>query len=69
MIVLAKRQMKERLFPNWSMAFREMNDLSHEDAALCSTLLEGAQLEEKIEAKPDLCYKLLLSFKKNMRYR
>ena len=68
MIVLSKRAVKERLFPDWSMAFRDTSSMSPEDAALCSTLLVDSTLEEKAKVKPDLCYQLLLNFKKNMRY-
>ncbi len=68
MIVLAKRRIEERLFPDWSMAFREIEQFSPEESDLCSRLLEDGLLEEKHQSKPDLCYQLLISFKKNMRY-
>ena len=68
MIVLSKRTVSERLFPDWLMAFRDIRHMSSEDAALCSTLLVDSSLEEKAKLEPDLCYKLLLNFKKNMRY-
>ena len=67
MIVLAKKSIKERLFPNWSMAFRDIKDLSPEEASFYSPFLDGSMLDEKFRSQPELCYKLLLTFKQSMR--
>ena len=67
MIILAKRKLQERLFPEWSMAFRELKDMSPDEASAYSPFLDGSLVEEKIAEKPDICYKLLLSFKQAMR--
>ncbi len=69
MITLAKREIKERIFSEWSMAYQEMAAFSPEEAALCSTLLNGNSLEETFRAKQDMCYTLLQSFRRNMRFR
>ncbi|MDQ2711079.1 MAG: BLUF domain-containing protein [Acidobacteriota bacterium] len=67
MIILAKKPIKERLFPNWSMAFRELKDLSEEDASFYNPFLDGSLMDEKFRCQPELCYKLLLTFKQSMR--
>lgn len=69
MITLAKRELKERMFPDWSMAYQAMTALSPEEGALCSTLLDGNSLEKSFQAKQDMCYTLLQSFRRNMRFR
>ena len=67
MIVLAKTHIEKRLFPDWSMAFRELKDLPAEDASAYSPFMDGSMLDDKFRSRPELCYKLLLSFKQSMR--
>ena len=67
MIVLAKTHIEERLFPSWSMAFRELKDLSPDDAEAYSPFMDGSMLDDRFRSRPELCYKLLLSFKQSMR--
>ncbi len=67
MIVLSKKPVKERLFGDWSMAFRDLKDMSPEEASAYSPLLEGALLDEKIRTRPEVSYKLLMSFRQSIR--
>jgi Sensors of blue-light using FAD len=66
-IVLTKRPIQERQFPNWSMAFRDLGDLSEEDKEAFSPFLAGSLLDGEFRRKPDQAYKLLLRFKDNVR--
>ena len=66
-ITLVNKQITERQFPNWSMAFRNLDALSPQDAAAYSPFLSGSLLDAEFRSKPDRCYKLLMHFKQNMR--
>ncbi len=66
-IVLTKKPIKERQFPNWSMAFKDLGALSAEDKAAYSPFLADSFLDEDFRTKPDRSYKLLLHFKENIR--
>ena len=66
-IVLTRRQIAERQFAKWSMAFKDLNNLSAEDQRGYSPFLAGSLLDQDFQAKPDRCYKLLLHFKNNCR--
>lgn len=67
LIVLSKKPIHERQFPNWSMAFQNLGTLSDEDKTAFSPFLSGSFLDEDFQQKPDRAYKLLLHFKKNIR--
>ena len=67
LIVLTKRPIEERLFPNWSMAYKDLTELDAEDAAAFSPFLKESLLDEEFRSKPDRCYKLLLHFKEKLR--
>ncbi|HTU44043.1 MAG TPA: BLUF domain-containing protein [Bryobacteraceae bacterium] len=67
MIVLIKKPIEERQFANWSMAFKDLNEISLADKAGYSPFLSESLLEEEFQTKPERCYKLLLHFKKNIR--
>ena len=67
MIVLIKKPIAERQFTAWSMAFKDLNNLSPKDKAGYSPFLTESLLEQEFQTKPDRCYKLLLHFKKNIR--
>ena len=67
MIVLLQRRIEERQFAEWSMAFKDLDDLAPEDKAGYSAFLAGSLLDQEFLAKPDRCYRLLLHFKKNIR--
>jgi Sensors of blue-light using FAD len=65
-LVLLRSTSEERLFPDWSMGFRELAD---QDLAktpgysdFMNTPLTGAEFSQD----PNRCMKLLLPFKKNM---
>lgn len=67
MIVLIKKPIEERQFAKWSMAFKDLNELSPDDKAGHSAFLDGSLLDQDFQTKPDRCYKLMLHFKKNIR--
>ena len=67
LIVLTQAPIKERQFPNWSMAFQDLDTLSEEDKAAFSPFLTDSFLDEDFRRKPDKCYRLLLHFKGNIR--
>lgn len=67
MIQLMKTPLTERQFPNWSMAFKDLDQLSPEDTAAYSPFLTESLLDEEFRSKPDRCYRLLLQFKKSIR--
>ncbi len=67
LIVLTKKPVTERQFPNWSMAFKDLGALSDQDKAAFSPFLAHSFLDEEFRRRPDRCYKLLLHFKQNIR--
>lgn len=67
LIVLTKKRIQERQFPNWSMAFKDLGALSAQDQAAFSPFLADSFLDEDFRGKPDRSYKLLLHFKENIR--
>lgn len=66
-IILIKKRIPERQFPNWSMAFKDLGTLSPEDQAAFSPFLSSSFLDEDFRSKPDRSYKLLMHFKGNIR--
>ena len=62
-LVLLKKKIAERQFPQWSMAFKDLNELSPEDAAAFSPFLQGSVVDDQFRSKSEACYKLLLKFK------
>ncbi len=66
-LVLTKKPIQERQFPNWSMAFKNLGALSDEDKVAFSPFLSGSFLDEDFRRKPERCYKLLLHFKESIR--
>ena len=66
-IVLAKRKIKRRHFGKWSMAFANVEEIPAELNQAFSPFLQNSLLDDSFKREPDLCYKLLLSFKKRMR--
>src|SRR5579875_1856403 len=67
MIQLTKKPIEERQFANWSMAFKDLDRLSAEDAAAYSPFLKESLLDKEFRSKPDRCYQLLLRFKQSVR--
>jgi len=66
-IVLLKKAIRERQFPQWSMAFKDLNELPPEDAAAFSPFLREPVEDEQFRSKSEACYKLLLRFKANLQ--
>ena len=66
-IVLLKKAIRERQFPHWSMAFKDLSELPPEDAAAFSPFLQGSAADEQFRSKSEACYKLLLRFKANLQ--
>lgn len=66
-IVLLKRAIAERQFPQWSMAFKNLSELPTEDAAAFSPFLQGPAIDEQFRSRPEACYKLLLRFKSSLQ--
>ncbi len=64
---LITRPEKERQFPNWSMAFCNLDEIPKEDQPAFSPYLSSSLLDEKFRTEPASCYKLLRSFKATMR--
>jgi len=67
LIVLTKKPLRERQFPSWSMAYKDLTRLSAEDAEAYSPFLKESLMDEEFRSKPDRCYKLLLHFKEKLR--
>ena len=64
-IVLVKGAVKERRFPGWSMAFRDLNLPDHQDVPGYSEFLNMPLTGKEFEGNPSRCEKLLLLFKKS----
>jgi Sensors of blue-light using FAD len=57
---------EERLFLDWSMAFRDLTDKSLLDTRGFSDFLNTPYTGEEFSGHPAKCFRLLLLFKKNM---
>jgi len=57
---------EERLFPEWSMGFQDLTDVSLAETAGYSDFLNTSFTGAEFSANPERCMKLLLSFKKHM---
>jgi Sensors of blue-light using FAD len=57
---------EHRLFPDWSIAFRDLTDKSLAETGGFSDFLNTPFTEDEFSAHPAPCMMLLLSFKKNM---
>ena len=66
-MVLAKGAAQERRFPNWSMAFRDLNLPDHQKLPGYSEFLNTPLTGTEFAGNPDRCEKLLLVFKKSIR--
>ncbi len=67
-IVLLKKAITERQFPQWSMAFKDLNELPAEDAAAFSPFLQGSAIDDQFRSRSEACYKLLLRFKSSLQH-
>jgi hypothetical protein len=66
-MVLVKGAVQERRFPQWSMAFRDLNLPDHQDVPGFSEFLNMPLTGKEFEGDLEHCQKLLLSFKKSIR--
>lgn len=66
-MVLVQGAVQERRFPEWSMAFRDLNLPDHQDVSGYSEFLNTPLTGGEFAGDPDRCEKLLLLFKKNKR--
>lgn len=66
-IRLLTKPIAERSFGSWSMAFQDLSNLSPEDLAAFSPFLTSSLLDEAFRSESELCFKLMLSFKANIR--
>ena len=64
---LIKQGENERQFQDWSMGFRNLDEIPEEDKAGFSAYLTDSLLDEKFRSEPARCYKLLRAFKQNFR--
>ena len=67
-ITLLDQPIEERLFSDWSMAFRNLRNLSIEDLAVAAPYLEDSLRSEKYVSHPNRSLSLLKSFLKTVRY-
>ncbi len=67
MIVLNKKSILNRKFPEWSMAFKHLDDDSLAHTAGYSSFLAGFTVDESLEDSQDPSHKLLLHFRNNIR--
>jgi hypothetical protein len=65
-LILLRGTSEERLFPNWSMGFRDLTDQDERNAPGYSAFMNTPFTEAEFTGDPNRCLKLLLSFKKNM---
>jgi hypothetical protein len=66
-MVLVKGAVKERRFPGWSMAFRDLNLPDHQDVPGFSEFLNTPLTGKEFAGDLEHCEKLLLVFKKSIR--
>ena len=66
-IRLLHRQLTERSFGDWSMAFGNLDRLSPQDSKAFSPFLSGSLLDDSFRQRPENCFKLMTAFKKNVR--
>jgi len=66
-MVLLKGAVQERRFPDWSMAFRDLNLPDHQEVPGYSEFLNTPLTGKEFADNPDRCEKLLLVFKKTIR--
>jgi hypothetical protein len=66
-IVLLKETAEERHFPNWFMAFRNLDLPDHQEVPGYSEFLNTSLTGKEFASRPSHCEKLLLLFKKNIR--
>ncbi len=66
-ITLLRRQTTERMFPEWSMGFRNLDLEAHEFLPGFTDFLTAAHAPELLTQNAERVYKLLLNFRETMR--
>jgi hypothetical protein len=66
-IVIKRRQIEERQFGEWQMAFRDISSVDLNEMEGYSPFMEFSFTDNKFQANPDQCHKLLLRFKESTR--
>ena len=66
-VLLGQDPIHERQFPQWTMGFRNLKNLSPADQARFDPFLQDDFTPDFFKAKPTRAYILLLSFKETMR--
>jgi hypothetical protein len=66
-ITLLKRSVAQRLFPNWSMGFKNLDQLTEETTPGYSRFLQTSFTSKEFEQHPERAHRLLLSFRESMR--
>ncbi len=65
-LILLRGTSEERLFPNWTMGFRDLADLHAAKTPGYADFLNAPLTDAEFSRDPNRCMKLLLLFKKNM---
>jgi hypothetical protein len=66
LILMSRKPVEERLFPEWQMAFRNMNKTPGADQGR-SPFLDLGSADEEVGEQSQLVYRLLRRFKQDMR--
>ena len=66
-IVMSRRSITERQFPDWRMAFRNMSKGAPEEAGYSTFLESDFEGDEESSEQSQLVYRLLRRFKEDMR--
>ena len=66
-VVLLEGELEQRQFPDWSMAFQDLNSAEARSIPGYSEFLNASLVGKEFFADPTRCQKLLLTFKRNIR--
>lgn len=66
MITMLQGSTDTRLFPDWSMGFKNIDRMDDEDLSAFTSFLEEWHLPEDFAERPHIVKKLLLSFRDSM---
>jgi hypothetical protein len=65
-LILLRGTSEERLFPNWTMGFRDLADDNAAKTPGYNSFMNTRLTDAEFSRDPNRCMKLLLLFKKNM---
>lgn len=66
-MTIARRPLQERQFPDWQMAFVNLNSVNPDDVPGYSEFLNESFTPENFDQNPSLAHRFLKVFKENMR--